>query len=391
MSHELRVGSSMSLADKTTLGVGGEARWFAVAQSASDIAAAHEWCSARGCELFVLGGGSNLVIADQGFDGLVLWIRTRHLDFADSRDGAMLTAGAGEEWDGVVAAAVERGLAGLECLSGIPGQVGGTPIQNVGAYGQEVAQTIASVTAFDRFTGTIVDIPAGDCAFAYRLSRFKSIDSGRFIVTSVSFRLSRDVRPPAYPDVLAWLRDHQIASPTVVDLRRAVLTIRRRKWMVLDRSDPDTRSVGSFFMNPVVTLADRERIATTTGAVPPSFPVDDEHVKLPAAWLIERAGFQKGDTDGPVGISTKHPLALVNRGGATARDVLRLAGRIKRGVADRFGVSLRPEPIFVGFGDDPEVTYLAGGDVGGSGGGGGGSAPALGSQTATIRKIWKAL
>ena len=347
----------MLLAGRTTLGVGGEARWFAIANAADDIAAAENWCDARGCELFVLGGGSNLVISDKGFDGLVLWIRTRLLDFVDAPAGAVLTAGAGEVWDAVVAAAVGRGLAGLECLSGIPGQVGGPPIQNVGAYGQDVAQTVVSVTSFDRSTRAMVDIPAAECDFGYRMSRFKGADAGRFVVTNVSFRLRREVATPTYPDVLAYLRDQQITAPTVADLRRGVLAIRRRKGMVLDDADPDTRSVGSFFMNPVVPLADRERIASMVG-MPPSFGVDDNHVKLPAAWLIERAGFQKGHVDGPVGISTKHPLALVNRGGATARDVLRLAGRIKRGVADRFGVFLRPEPIFVGFGDDPEVTYL---------------------------------
>jgi len=356
--HELSVGDRMPLAGKTTLGVGGAARWFAVAHSAADIAAAEEWCTARGCQLFVLGGGSNLVISDEGFDGLVLWINTRQLDFSDTPASVILTAGAGEVWDAVVAAAADRNLAGLECLSGIPGQVGGTPIQNVGAYGQEVAQAMTSLTAFDRSTRTVVDIPAVDCGFAYRTSRFKSTDAGRFVVISVSFTLRTDVSPPTYPDVLGYLRDHQITAPTVADLRRGVLSIRRRKGMVLDDADPDTRSVGSFFINPVVTLTDRERLAATTGAMPPSFQVDDAHVKLPAAWLIERAGCRKGDGDGAVGISTKHPLALVNRGGATARDVLRLAGRIKRAVADRFGVFLRPEPIFVGFGDDRALTYL---------------------------------
>ena len=187
-----------------------------------------------------------------------------------------------------------------------------------------------------------------------------------FIVTSVSFRLRRNVVMPTYPDLLAYLREQQIGVPTVADLRRGVLAIRRRKGMVLDVADPDTRSVGSFFMNPIVALADRDRVAAVAGA-PPSFAIDDDHVKLPAAWLIERAGFRKGEADGPVAISSKHPLALVNRGGATARDVLRLAGRIKRGVADRFGVFLRPEPIFVGFGDDPEVAYLLGAPPGASG------------------------
>lgn len=358
MPGELSVGGRISLAERTTLGVGGHARWFAMAHAPDDIASAEAWCRARGCELFVLGGGSNLVISDEGYNGLVLWMRIRGLELTVTGEGAVMTAGAGEVWDTVVSAAVTRGLAGLECLSGIPGLVGGTPIQNVGAYGQDVAQTIQSVSAFDRSTNAVVDIPSGDCGFAYRMSRFKGADAGRFVVTGVSFRLRHDVAPPTYPDVLAYLREHQITAPTVANLREAVLAIRRRKGMVLDEADPDTRSVGSFFMNPLVTMDDRERIASMAGATPPSFDVDAAHVKVPAAWLIERAGFRKGASDGPVGISAKHPLALVNRGGATARDVLRLASRIKRDVADRFGVLLRPEPIFVGFGDDPEVSYL---------------------------------
>ena len=358
MRRELIVDEHVPLAPRSTLGIGGPARWFATARSAADVGAAQAWCDDRGCELFVLGGGSNLVIADAGVDGLVLAIRIRGLDLDHAERGAVMAAGAGEVWDDVVAAAVQRGLAGIECLSGIPGLVGGTPIQNVGAYGQEVSQSIVSVTAFDRSARTIQVLPADACGFAYRMSRFKGADAGRFVVTNVSFQLRHEIAASTYPDVLAYLDEHAVSTPSVADLRRAVLDIRRRKGMVLDADDLDTRSVGSFFMNPVVTIDQRERIASAAGAAPPSFAVDAEHVKVPAAWLIERAGFHKAETDGRVGISSKHPLALVNRGGATARDVLRLATRIKRGVADRFGVLLQPEPIFVGFGDDPEVTFL---------------------------------
>jgi len=358
MPPELIVDEHVLLAPRSTLGIGGAARWFAVARSAADVASAHAWCANRGAGLFVLGGGSNLVIADEGFDGLVLSIDIRRLDLDDAEGAALLTAGAGEVWDDVVATAVTRGLAGIECLSGIPGLVGGTPIQNVGAYGQDVSQSIVSVTAFDRSAGTVQTFPADACGFAYRMSRFKDVDAGRFVVTEVSFRLRDDVAAPTYPDVVAYLSQQAITAPTAADLRNAVLEIRRRKGMVLDADDLDTRSVGSFFMNPVVTIAQRERIASASGVAPPSFGVDADHVKVPAAWLIERAGFHKGDADGAVGISSKHPLALVNRGGATARDILRLATRIKRGVADRFGVFLRTEPIFVGFDDNPEVSYL---------------------------------
>jgi UDP-N-acetylmuramate dehydrogenase len=358
MPRELQLEEQVSLAARTTLGVGGRARWFALAKTSDDIAAARVWCDEHGCDLFVLGGGSNLVISDRGFDGLVLWNRVRGLVFDAAGDGTVLSAGAGEVWDDVVAAAVDRGLGGIECLSGIPGQVGGTPIQNVGAYGQEVSQAIESVAAYDRSTAMVVELGAGDCGFAYRMSRFKGADAGRFVVTSVRFRLRHEVALPTYPDVLAYLREHQVGAPTVADLRRAVLSIRRRKGMVVDAADPDTRSAGSFFMNPLLTRRDGERIASIAGAAPPSFGIDADHMKVPAAWLIERAGFHKGTADGAVGISTKHPLALVNRGGAAAADVLRLAVRIKRGVADRFGVCLRPEPIFVGFGDDPGVQFL---------------------------------
>jgi UDP-N-acetylmuramate dehydrogenase len=358
MPPELIVDEHVPLAPRSTLGIGGAARWFAVAASAADVASAQAWCANRGAGLFVLGGGSNLVIADEGFDGLVLSIRIRRLDVDPAEGGAVLAAGAGEVWDDVVATAVTRGFAGIECLSGIPGLVGGTPIQNVGAYGQDVSQSIVSVTAFDRSAETVQTFPAEACGFAYRLSRFKGVDAGRFVVTEVSFRLRHDVAAPTYPDVVAYLDQNGITAPTVADLRRAVLAIRRRKGMVLDADDLDTRSVGSFFMNPIVTVEQRERIASASGAAPPSFGVDADHVKVPAAWLIERAGFHKGDADGAVGISSKHPLALVNRGGATARDILRLATRIKRGVADRFGVFLRPEPIFVGFDDNPDVSYL---------------------------------
>jgi UDP-N-acetylmuramate dehydrogenase len=306
--------------------------------------------------MFVLGGGSNLVIADDGFGGLVLQIGLRGTTFVDS---TVIRASAGDVWDDVVAAAVARGLGGIECLSGIPGRVGGTPIQNVGAYGQEVAETIEEVTVFDRIDGRMTVLTREECEFSYRMSRFKSRDADRFIVCEVAFQLHHGIAAPKYPDVIRYLDERQIASPGVADLRQAVLAIRRGKGMVLDPSDTDTRSVGSFFMNPVVPVDTQERVSSIAGERAPVFAVDATRVKLPAAWLIERAGFHKGFADGPVAISTKHPLALVNRGGATARDVLRLAGRIKAQVADRFGVRLVPEPIFVGFNHDPDVEYLS--------------------------------
>lgn len=354
-SSEAAIQHDVPLSPLSTLGVGGAARAFIRAETRSDVTAAHAWAAEHRMDMFVLGGGSNLVIADEGFSGLVLQIGLRGTTFADS---TLIRASAGDVWDDVVAGAVAGGLTGIECLSGIPGSVGGTPIQNVGAYGQDVSETIEEVTVFDRSEGRMATLTREACEFSYRMSRFKSRDADRFIVCEVSFRLQHGVATPKYPDVIRYLDERRIVSPDVGDLRQAVLAIRRRKGMVLDPSDTDTRSVGSFFMNPVVPVDAQHRVSSIAGERAPVFAVDAVRVKLPAAWLIERAGFCKGFADGPVAISTKHPLALVNRGGATARDVLRLARRIKEQVADRFGVWLVPEPIFVGFNHDPDVEYL---------------------------------
>lgn len=354
-----RVEAGVPLARFSTLAIGGAARWFMRAETDGDVAAAHRWCHEHGTTMFVLGGGSNLVIADEGYDGLVLQIAMTGHELKPVAGGETLAvARAGSRWDDLVATVVSRGLAGVECLSGIPGSVGGTPVQNVGAYGQEVGHTIEQVSAFDRRAGEMVVLAGAECGFSYRMSRFKSDDAGRFIICSVSFRLRPGAPTTTYPDIQRYIDRHRIITPSVADLRAAVLEIRRSKGMVIDPADADTRSVGSFFMNPIVTLDARERVASATGEQPPAFALDDRHVKIPAAWMIERAGFTKGFVDGAAGISTKHPLAIVNRGGATARDVLRLATRIKRQVADRFGVWLRPEPIFVGFGADADVAYL---------------------------------
>jgi UDP-N-acetylmuramate dehydrogenase len=357
-SKTLAPRANVPLADRGTLGVGGAARWFMHAESADDVAAARSWCEEQGIPWFVLGGGSNLVVADEGFDGLVLHIGIMGTATARDAEDSLVTAGAGESWDALVETLVARGLAGVECLSGIPGTVGGTPIQNVGAYGQEVSNTIEKVTVYDCADDTVRSIPASDCGFAYRMSRFKSVDTERFVVCDVTFRLRPGPPTAAYADVASYLRRSDVSRPTVALVRDAVLSIRRSKGMVVDPREPDSRSVGSFFMNPVVTEADRDRVASLAGEGPPCFAVDDGRVKIPAAWLIERSGFRKGHVDGAVGISTKHPLALVNRGGATAADVLRLASAVKRGVGDRFGVWLRPEPIFVGFHADPDVEFL---------------------------------
>jgi UDP-N-acetylmuramate dehydrogenase len=352
----------VGLASFSTIGIGGPARWFTRTTSVDEVAAAHAWAGTHGVELFVLGGGSNLVIADRGFDGLVAQIDIQGVEFRADGGDTLVRAGAGEPWDPLVALSVERGLAGLECLSGIPGSVGGTPVQNVGAYGQEVSDTIEYVGVFDRKTQAQRTLSNADCRFAYRLSRFKREDADRFIVCEVSFRLRPGRPTTTYPDVIRHFERHHMTKPTIADARSAVLAIRRSKGMVIDPADPDTRSVGSFFMNPIVAADVHARLAASSpDGHAPGFTLPDASVKIPAAWLIERAGFARGYSAGRAGVSTKHPLAIVNRGGATARDVVELAIRIKRQVLDRFGIVLRPEPVFVGFGDDPDVRYLTGG------------------------------
>jgi UDP-N-acetylmuramate dehydrogenase len=357
--RRLEPRAGVPLAPFSTLGVGGPARWLLRATTTEDIAAAHAWSADRGAQLFVLGGGSNLVIADRGIDGLVLQIASRGLEFIRDGDDTLVRVEAGEPWDDVVSAAVSRGLAGVECLSGIPGSAGGTPIQNVGAYGQEVADTLTHVVVFDRQAGATTTLAAADCGFAYRMSRFKREDAGRFVVCGMTFRLRPGVATVTYPDVIAYLERAGITVQDVGAVRNAVLAIRRRKGMVLDPADPDTHSVGSFFMNPVVDAAAHARLAEGSEGPPPGFVMPGGGVKVPAAWLIERAGFARGHARGPVGLSSKHPLAIVNRGGATARDVLELAVLIKRRVADRFGIRLRTEPVFAGFSeDDRDVQFL---------------------------------
>ena len=346
------------LAPFSTLGVGGPAEWFTSATTPDDIAAAHAWSGEHGLPLTILGGGSNVVIADAGIRGLVLHNRLDGVAFWKDSGDTLLTAGAGETWDRLVSACVAKDLAGIECLSGIPGSVGGTPIQNVGAYGQEVADTVETVTAFDREASAMRTLSSAECRFAYRTSRFRTDEAGRWIICAVTFRLRPGDPLVSYPDVRMQLEQREVTSPTVSEVRAAVLAVRRRKGMVLDAADADTRSVGSFFVNPILSEDHRERIASASGEAVPGFALADGRVKVPAAWLIEHAGFARGDTDGAAGISSKHTLALINRGAATADDIVRLAVRIKRTVADHFGVLLRPEPVFLGFASSPELDYL---------------------------------
>ena len=363
MADPAALASDIPLAPLTTLGVGGAARWFWRATTVGEVREALAWAAGRRIPVFILGGGSNLVVADNGWPGLVLQIAIGGIDVAQDRGDVLVTAGAGHSWDAVVAATVERGLSGIECLSGIPGTTGGTPVQNVGAYGQEVADVIDRVRVVDRADLSERELRADECGFSYRMSRFKGADGDRFVISGVTFRLRSGEATVAYPDVIAYLKQHAIMSAGVGDVRTAVLAIRRRKGMVLDPHDPDTRSVGSFFMNPIVARSVHEALLDAVKTAVPSFQAGEDAVKIPAAWLIERAGFTRGFSDGAVAVSSKHPLALTNRGGASAHEVVSLAVRIKRQVAERFGIALRTEPIFVGFGDDPDVAYLRGAAV----------------------------
>jgi UDP-N-acetylmuramate dehydrogenase len=344
--------AQVALAPRCTLGVGGPARFHARVRDAAAVAEALAWCEARGVASFVLGGGSNLVVADAGFDGLVLEVDARDAGF----DQRVPRLAGGRDHPAVVG---DRDAARVDLEhQAVEAGVGGTPIQNVGAYGQEVAERIETVRAFDRRSGAVAQLAARDCGFAYRQSRFKREDAQRFVVLDVAFRLEPGGAPRvAYPDLAAELGP----DPTLAAVRAAVLAVRRRKGMVLDPADPDTRSCGSFFMNPVVDAATHAALRDDAGAPAPAFAAGDGKAKVPAAWLIERAGFAKGTARGAVGLSSKHPLALINRGGATAREVVAFAREVQRAVARRFGVTLRAEPEFVGFGADADVAALVGG------------------------------
>jgi UDP-N-acetylmuramate dehydrogenase len=345
----VEIEQNVSLAQYTTLGIGGPARWFAQAQSEADVTAAVEFARARSLPLFVLGGGSNLLVADAGFPGCVVQIALRGVQQQTDGDDVLLTAAAGEEWDSFVAATVEQNCAGLECLSGIPGTVGGTPVQNVGAYGQEVSAVLERVRALDRKTLRWVEFDNAACQFAYRSSRFNSVERERYIVTRVTYRLRRGGEPHlVYKDVAQYFAGRK-ERPTLAEVRTAVRAIRQRKGMLLVAGDPDCKSAGSFFKNPVIAAEQAERLRREFAAMP-HFSAGAGHVKIPAAWLIEQVGFTKGAAMGAAGISSKHTLALVNRGGATAAEMLALRDAIRARVQERFGIALEQEPVCVGTG-----------------------------------------
>jgi UDP-N-acetylmuramate dehydrogenase len=335
---------NVPLAPLTTLGIGGPAKFFVRAETVDEIREVMAWAVAQREPLFILGGGSNILIADEGFDGVVLQIDLRGMTV---REEGILYVAAGEPWDHVVAYAVTNGWAGIECLSGIPGLTGATPIQNVGAYGQEVSETIIRVEVIERDTGRVITLTNWECGFGYRNSVFKTAAKDRYIVAGVTFRLEPGgAATIRYPELQKYLDEHDIDARDLQPVRDAVIAIRKRKGMVLDPSDPDTRSDGSFFMNPVVTATQFETLVDRAGPLP-HFPFGDQ-IKLSAAWLIENAGFNKGLVHGNVGLSSKHTLAVINRGGGTAREVLELVRMIQAGVRGKFGVETHPEPNFIG-------------------------------------------
>jgi UDP-N-acetylmuramate dehydrogenase len=348
----MRILEHVPLAPMTTFNVGGPARFFAEAVTPADVSHAVDWAKSRALPMFVLGGGSNLVVSDRGFHGLVLKIAIGAIAQRSEGGKQIFEAGAGVAWDALVAASVAANGAGLECMSGIPGTVGGTPVQNVGAYGQEVSDTITEVQALDLRDGQWRTLCNQACGFAYRSSIFNTAERGRFIIVRVAYALEPDGAPKIeYRDLQQYFaRDAgPAAPPTLEDVRQAVRKIRHSKAMLIVEGDEDARSAGSFFKNPVLDPAGYKRVADVAGGQLPSYPAPGQRYKIPAAWLVENAGFHKGYARGNVGISRKHALAIVNRGGATAAEIIALKEEIERGVGEKFGVPLVPEPVFVGF------------------------------------------
>lgn len=343
----MRSREQVPLAPLTTLRLGGAAARLLELEHEGEIAAAVDGSGGR---LLVLGGGSNLVVADEGFPGTVARIGWRGVDVSRDGDLAVVDVAAGEDWDAFVGRAVEERWVGVECLSGIPGLVGATPVQNVGAYGQEVSDTIRSVRVYDRAVRGFVTLSAAECAFGYRTSLFKRDE--RRIVTSVrfAFEVSPDgsSAPIRYAELSLALGVPEGSRGPLARVRDAVRALRRGKGMVLDGGDPDSVSAGSFFVNPIVDAAGVARITERAGRSPPVFPVEGGRFKVAAAWLVEQAGFPKGWGPGPVGISRKHALALVHRGGGTTEDLLAVARAIRGGVQARFEVELEAEPVMVG-------------------------------------------
>lgn len=348
----MKLQENIALAPLTTLRIGGEARFFVCAEEVEDVEAAVAFAGDKDLPLFVLGGGSNVLISDSGWPGLALQIGISGIEHSHEREMIRFVVGAGEEWDAFVALCVSRNCAGVECLSGIPGSVGATPVQNVGAYGQEVSQTIASVQVFDLATKQVREMDAEDCEFGYRSSIFNTRERERYVILGVTYEL-RHGGPPnlGYADLRNYFSSRK-EIPTLSDAREAVRRVRAAKGMLITPGDPDSQSAGSFFKNPVLTAAQFEQLtqrAKERNLQVPSYPALSQQKKISAAWLVENSGFSKGYAKGHVGISSKHALALVNRGGARASDMLALKNEIHARVEQTWGIRLEPEPVFVGF------------------------------------------
>ena len=345
----MRIQENVPLAPRTTLEVGGAARYYVEAATLEELREALGFAVARGLPWFVLGGGSNLVVADAGFPGLAINIGLRGIQQRRESGKELFTVAAGENWDAFVAQAVAAHCAGIECLSGIPGTAGATPVQNVGAYGQEVADTIVEVQALDITSGAARLLSKAECEFGYRTSRFNSTALEKYVILGVTFAL----QPGGAPRLeYAELKKAFAAqpAPTLAQVREAVRIMRAAKAMLLVAGDEDCRSAGSFFKNPVLSP---ERFAQLATRVPahelPHWPAINDEIKVAAAWLVEHAGFPKGYSRGAVGISRKHALAIVNRGGARAAEIVALKNDIQAAVRERFGADLHPEPVFLGF------------------------------------------
>ena len=352
-NNAVHVQDNVPLAPLTTFGVGGPARYFIYAERETHIPYALDFAESSGLPLLPLGGGSNLVISDVGFPGVVLKTGLMGVRSESEGDIAYVTAGAGEDWDTLVRLMAARNWAGVECLAGIPGTVGATPVQNVGAYGQEVAETIRSVRAYDRQEKRIVELSAAECGFGYRRSRFNTSEPGRWIILSVTFALRRGgAATLKYADLAR--RFPPDANPTLMEVYEAVRAIRAAKGMVIDPADPDSQSAGSFFKNPTLTAAQFAELSALAPEIP-HYPQPDGTIKVPAAWLIEQAGYQKGQAfgeNGRIALSSKHILALTNRGGGTAAEIVAAARQTQEGVHARWNILLAPEPLFVGFPPD---------------------------------------
>ena len=346
---------NVELAPLTTFRIGGPARYFVEADTAGEVEEAVTFARSKDIALFVLGGGSNLVVSDSGWPGLVLKIAITGIDrrsATDNQGRVLFDVGAGESWDRFVSHAVMAHCAGVECLSGIPGSVGGTPVQNVGAYGQEVSETIDSVEVFDRKDSQVRELCNEACGFTYRSSIFNTTERGRFIILRVTYALTPGGEPRLEYNDLKRHFEGRETRPNLAETREAVRHIRGLKGMLIVPGDPDCQSAGSFFKNPVLSEeahADLKKRAEAKGLNLPSYPALEKRRKVSAAWLVEKSGFARGYSLGNVGISGKHALAIVNRGGGTAAEVLALKEQIQQRVEEIWGVRLEPEPVMVGF------------------------------------------